>query len=222
MGGGAAVHKTVAQRWKAVTGVPVLECYGLSEASPIVCINPVDLETDSGRAGLPVPSTDISVRDEAGAETGIGAAGELWVRGPQVMRGYLNRPAETAKVLTDDGWLKTGDIAAVDAAGFVRIVERKKDMIQVSGFDVYPSEIEDVVATCDGVREVACVGVPDERSGEAVKLLVVPHAGRPLSEEAVRRHCHGRLTGYKTPKYVELREALPRSVVGRILRRQLR
>ena len=222
VGGGMAVQKAVAERWKQVTGSFILEGYGLTESSPVVSINPVDLKDFNGSIGLPVPSTEISLRDDDGNEVPAGERGELWVRGPQVMRGYWQRPDETAKTVTEDGWLKTGDIATIDDEGFLRIVDRKKDMILVSGFNVYPNEIEDVVAHHQGVLEVACIGVPDDKSGEAVKVFVVPKPGVTLHPNDIREFCKTELTGYKVPKYVELREELPKSNVGKILRRELR
>lgn len=222
VGGGMAVQKAVAEKWKQVTGTFILEGYGLTESSPVVSINPTDLKDFNGSIGLPVPSTEISLRDDDGNEAAAGERGELWVRGPQVMRGYWQRPDETAKTITEDGWLKTGDIATVDNEGFLRIVDRKKDMILVSGFNVYPNEIEDVVAHYEGVLEVACIGVPDDKSGEAVKVFVVPKPGVTLNPKDIREFCKTELTGYKVPKYVELREELPKSNVGKILRRELR
>ncbi|MFO1315413.1 MAG: AMP-binding protein [Burkholderiales bacterium] len=227
VGGGAAVQKPVAERWQRVTGRYITEAYGLTEASPGVCANP--LETPwNGAIGLPFPSTEISIRDDDFNElpvwTGTGdiekCTGELCVRGPQVMRGYWNNPEETAKVL-HDGWLKTGDIGHVDAAGFITITDRKKDMILVSGFNVYPNEIESVVAAHDGVLECGVVGVPDAKSGEAVKVVVVKK-DPGLTKEAVLEHCKAQLTGYKMPRHVEFRDALPKSPIGKVLRRELR
>ncbi|GAA5181002.1 AMP-binding protein [Niveibacterium umoris] len=221
LGGGMAVQRAVADKWRALTGKPLVEAYGLTETSPAVTINPLDLPAFNGAIGLPVPSTEISIRDEDGKELGVGESGELCVRGPQVMAGYYNRPDETAKVMTSDGFLKTGDVAVVDEKGFVRIVDRKKDMILVSGFNVYPNEIEDVVASHPGVLEVAAVGVPDEKSGEAVKIFVVKKDA-DLTAESVIAHCREKLTGYKVPKLVEFRSELPKTNVGKILRRALR
>ncbi|HRP96799.1 MAG TPA: long-chain-fatty-acid--CoA ligase [Rhodocyclaceae bacterium] len=221
LGGGMAVQQAVAEKWRDVTGKPLIEAYGLTETSPAVCINPLDLPAFNHSIGLPVPSTDISIRDEEGNEVALGQPGELCVRGPQVTRGYWNRPDETAKVFTADGFLRTGDIATVDEGGFVRIVDRKKDMILVSGFNVFPNEIEDVVAGLPGVLEVAAIGVPDDRTGEAVKLFVVrKDAG--LTREAVIAHCKENLTAYKVPHLVEFRDELPKTNVGKILRRMLR
>ena len=222
VGGGMAVQRAVADRWQKITAIHILEGYGLTESSPVVCLNPLDVQEFNGSIGLPAPSTEISLRDDQGQEVPFGERGELWVRGPQVMRGYWQRPDETAKTITADGWLQTGDIATVDEQGFVRIVDRKKDMVLVSGFNVYPNEIEDVVAHCEGVLEVACIGVPDDRSGEAVKVFVVRKPGATLGEETVREYCKANLTGYKMPKYIEFREELPKSNVGKILRRELR
>ncbi len=221
LGGGMAVQKPVAERWQALTGCPLLEAYGLTETSPAVTINPLNLEAYNGSIGLPVPSTEVCVRDAEGAELPVGERGELCVRGPQVMKGYWRRPDETAEVLDADGWLRTGDVATIDGDGFVYIVDRMKDMIDVSGFNVYPNEIEEIVAQLDGVREVAAVGVPDAHSGEAVKLFIVCDAPG-VTVEAVLRHCRENLTRYKVPKSVEFREELPKTNVGKILRRALR
>jgi long-chain acyl-CoA synthetase len=221
LGGGMAVQRSVAERWEKVTGCTLREAYGLTEAAPAVCINPASETQFNGSIGLPVPSTELSIQDDDGKVLDIGGVGELCVRGPQVMRGYWNKPEETAKVLSPDGWLRTGDIARIDDAGFVYIVDRKKDMILVSGFNVYPNEIEDVVAQMPGVLEVAAVGVSDEKSGEAVKLVIVKKDAA-LTPEAVREHCKANLTGYKQPKIIEFRDALPKTNVGKILRRELR
>ena len=221
LGGGMAVQRAVAEEWESVTGRPLLEAYGLTEAAPAVCINPVDLPAYNGKIGLPIPSTECTIRDDAGTELAIGEAGELWIRGPQVMKGYWNRPKATSEVLTPDGWLRTGDIAKIDAQGFVELVDRKKDMIIVSGFNVYPNEIEDVVAAHPGVLEVAAIGVPDAHSNETVKLFVVPKDPE-LNKEQIREFCKESLTGYKRPKQIEFRSTLPKSTVGKILRRALR
>ncbi|MBI5781957.1 MAG: AMP-binding protein [Rhodocyclales bacterium] len=221
LGGGMAVQQAVAQKWQKLTGRPLLEAYGLTETSPAVTINPLDLPAFNHSIGLPLPSTDVSLRDDAGAEVPLGEAGELCVRGPQVMREYWNRPDETAKVFFPDGFLRTGDVARMDERGFLYIVDRKKDMILVSGFNVYPNEVEDVIALHPGVLEVAVVGVPDERSGEAVKAYVV-RRDPALDAEAIRQWCHERLTPYKVPHHVEFREELPKTQVGKILRRALR
>ena len=220
LGGGMAVQRAVAERWKKVTGVPLLEAYGLTETSPAVCINPLTLTEFNGSIGLPVPGTEVCVQDDDGNILGVGETGELCVRGPQVMAGYWNRPEETARVIRD-GWLHTGDIARIDEQGFVYIVDRKKDMIIVSGFNVYPNEIEDVVASHPDVLEVAAIGVPDKHSGEVVKLFVV-RRNDSLTEEDLRNYCRERLTAYKVPKRVEFRSELPKTNVGKILRRALR
>jgi long-chain acyl-CoA synthetase len=221
LGGGMAVQKAVADRWKVVTGSTLVEAYGLSETSPGATINPIDLKEYNGAIGLPLPSTVISIRDDAGAELAIGDAGEICIAGPQVMTGYWNSPAETARVMTADGAFRTGDIGIMDAQGYVRIVDRKKDMILVSGFNVYPNEIEGVVALHPGVLECAVVGVPDEHSGEAVKLFVVKK-DPALTEADLVQHCRDNLTGYKRPKFVVFRSELPKTNVGKILRRVLR
>ena len=221
LGGGMAVQRVVAERWKKTTGCTLAEAYGLTETCPAVCINPLDLAEYNGSIGLPIPSTDVNIQDDDGNVLPIGGVGELCVRGPQVMKGYWNRPDETANVLSADGWLRTGDIARMDEKGYVYIVDRKKDMILVSGFNVYPNEIEDVVAQMPGVLEVAAVGVPDEKSGEAVKLVVVRKDSN-LTEEAIRAFCKTNLTGYKRPHVIEFRDSLPKTNVGKILRRELR
>ncbi|HKV96395.1 MAG TPA: long-chain-fatty-acid--CoA ligase [Gammaproteobacteria bacterium] len=221
LGGGMAVQRAVAAKWKQVTKSTLVEAYGLTETSPAACINPLDLKDYNGSIGLPIPSTDLSIRDDDGKELKVGEVGELCFKGPQVMRGYWQRPDETAKVLSADGWLRTGDVGRVDARGYVFIVDRKKDMILVSGFNVYPNEVEDVIAMHPGVREVAAIGVPDEHSGEVVKLLVVKKDPN-LTEAALKDWAHKELTGYKRPKYIEFRNELPKSNVGKILRRELR
>jgi long-chain acyl-CoA synthetase len=221
LGGGMAVQRAVAERWKKVTGCTLAEAYGLTETSPAVCINPLDLKEYNGSIGLPVPSTDVAIWSEDGQPLPVGEVGELMVRGPQVMKGYWQRPEETAKVLGSDGWLHTGDIAKMDEKGYFYIVDRKKDMILVSGFNVYPNEVEDVVMEHSGVLEVAAVGVPDEHSGEVVKLFVVRKDPK-LTEDDLKQFCHDRLTGYKRPKQIEFRDELPKSNVGKILRRKLR
>ena len=221
LGGGAAIQEVVAKRWKAMTGLPLIEAYGLSETSPAVCINPINLSEYNGAIGLPISSTECVIRNEAGADVPLGERGELCVRGPQVMKGYYNHPEETANVFTPDGFLRTGDIAEMDAKGFMRIVDRKKDMIIVSGFNVYPNEVEDVVATHPDVLEVAAVGVPDERSGEAVKIFVV-RKNPSVTEAQLIAFCRKFLTAYKVPSRVEFRTDLPKTNVGKILRRELR
>jgi long-chain acyl-CoA synthetase len=221
LGGGMAVQRAVAERWKKVTGVTLVEAYGLTETSPACCMNPLDLTDYNGAIGLPVPSTDCVLKDEEGNIVAKGEVGELCVKGPQVMAGYWQRPEETAKVIDADGWLHTGDMAKMDDGGFFYIVDRKKDMILVSGFNVYPNEIEDVIAAMPEVLEVAAVGVPDEKSGEAVKVVIVKKDAS-LTAEKVKAYCRENLTGYKLPKYVEFRSELPKSNVGKILRRELR
>jgi len=221
LGGGMAVQKAVADRWEQVTGKPLIEAYGLTETSPAATINPLDLPEYNGAIGLPISSTDLVLRDDDGKDVALGERGEICVRGPQVMAGYWQRPEETAKIIDRDGWLATGDIGVMDERGFVRIVDRKKDMILVSGFNVYPNEIEAVVAMLAGVMECAAVGVPDAKSGEAVKLFVVKK-DPTLTAEAVLAHCREHLTGYKCPRDVEFRTDLPKSNVGKILRRELR
>lgn len=221
LGGGMAVQRVVAEKWQEVTGLPLLEAYGLTETSPGVTINPVNLKAYNGTIGLPLPSTDIAILDDEGNEVTLGSPGELAVKGPQVMRGYWQNPLETQKVFTKDGWLLTGDIASVNPHGFVSILERKKDMILVSGFNVYPNEIEDVLMHLPGVLEVAVVGVPDANSGEAVKVFIV-RKDPGLTEEKVLQFCRENLTGYKRPKQVEFRDSLPKTNVGKILRRALR
>jgi long-chain acyl-CoA synthetase len=221
LGGGMAVQRSVAERWKKTTGCTLAEAYGLTETSPAVCINPLDLAAYNGSIGLPIPSTDVAIWSEDGQPLPVGEIGELMVRGPQVMKGYWNRPNETANVLDADGWLHTGDIARMDESGYVYIVDRKKDMILVSGFNVYPNEVEDAVMQHPGVAEVAAVGVPDEHSGEVVKLFVV-RKDPNLTIEVLKAFCRENLTGYKRPKLIEFRDALPKSNVGKILRRELR
>ncbi|AJI81933.1 long-chain-fatty-acid--CoA ligase [Yersinia enterocolitica] len=220
VGGGMPVQKAVAEKWEKLTGKHLLEGYGLTECSPLVTGNPYDLRHYSGSIGLPVPSTDVRLVDDEGHDVAMGEPGELWVRGPQVMLGYWQRPEATDEVLKD-GWLATGDIATLDEQGFLRIVDRKKDMILVSGFNVYPNEIEDVVALHAKVLESAAVGVPNEVSGETVKLFVVKKDAS-LTQEELLTHCRRYLTGYKVPKIVEFRDELPKSNVGKILRRELR
>jgi len=221
LGGGAAVQQAVAERWKALTGVALIEAYGLTETSPGAIINPLNLTAYNGCIGLPIPSTDVMLRDDNGQEVGIGQPGEICIRGPQVMKGYWNNPEETAKVLDADGWLSTGDVGVVDDRGFFKIVDRKKDMVLVSGFNVYPNEIEAVVAMLPGVLECAVIGIPDEKTGEAVKVCIVKK-DPALTEEAVLAHCRLHLTGYKIPRVVAFRSELPKTNVGKILRRELR
>ncbi|ACC71857.1 long-chain fatty acid--CoA ligase [Paraburkholderia phymatum] len=219
--GGMAVQEAVANRWYERTRAPIVEGYGLSETSPCVTCNPTTVTEYSGTIGLPLPSTEVSIRDDDGNELPNGQAGELCIRGPQVMAGYWNRPEETAKVMTADGFFRSGDIATLSDDGFVKIVDRKKDMILVSGFNVYPNEIEDVVAKHPGVFEVAAVGVPDEHSGEAVKLYIVKKDDA-ITDADIFAYCKDQLTGYKRPRTVEFRTELPKSNVGKILRRELR
>ena len=221
LGGGMAVQRAVAERWKKVTGCTLSEAYGLTETSPAVCINPLDLAEYNGSIGLPVSSTDVCIRDDDGAFLAVGEIGELCVRGPQVMKGYWNRPEETAKIIDAQGWLHTGDIARMDEQGFFYIVDRKKDMILVSGFNVYPNEIEEVAAMHPGVLECAAIGVPDAHSGEAVKIFVVKK-DPALTEADLKAHCAANLTNYTRPRYIEFRNELPKSNVGKILRRELR
>ena len=221
LGGGMAVQESVATEWHETTGCVLAEAYGLTEASPAVTMNPYNLDKYNGTIGLPIPNTEISIQDDDGNHLGIEDAGELCVRGPQVMQGYWNRPEETKNTISEDGWLKTGDIAMVSEDGFVRIVDRKKDMILVSGFNVYPNEIENVVQSHTGVLEVAAVGVDDEESGEVVKLFIVKK-DPALTKEDVIEHCKDRLTRYKWPKHIEFRDELPKTNVGKILRRALR
>lgn len=221
LGGGMAVQRAVAERWKKATGVTLVEAYGLTETSPAACMNPMDLKDYNGAIGLPIPSTEACVKDESGRSLPTGEVGELCIRGPQVMAGYWNRPEETAKVLDAEGWLHTGDMAKMDEQGFFYIVDRKKDMILVSGFNVYPNEVEDVIAGMPGVLEVAAVGVPDDRSGEIVKVVIVKK-DPSLTAEQVKEFCRHELTGYKQPRIVEFRKELPKSNVGKILRRELR
>ena len=220
LGGGMAVQRPVAEKWQKVTGTVLLEGYGLTECSPVVAVNPPQLEAYKGAIGLPVPSTDIMLIDDNGNEVAAGESGELWVKGPQVMKGYYNRPEASDEILKD-GWLATGDIARCDEEGYFYIVDRKKDMILVSGFNVFPNEIEEVAAMHDAVLEVAAIGVPHDVSGEVVKLFIV-RKDDSLTAEAVISHCRTHLTGYKVPKHVEFKEELPKTNVGKILRRELR
>ena len=221
IGGGMAVQSAVAKLWLEKTGCPICEGYGLSETSPSATCNPVTSKDFSGTIGLPLPSTYIKILDDNGHEVPLGQAGEIAIKGPQVMAGYWQRPDETAKVMTADGYFKSGDIGIMDERGYTKIVDRKKDMILVSGFNVYPNEIEDVVAGMPGVLEVAAVGVPDEKMGEAVKLVIVKK-DPGLTEDAVRKFCHDNLTGYKRPRVIEFRDELPKTPVGKVLRRELR
>ena len=221
LGGGMAVQEAVARRWKEVTGVTLVEAYGLTETSPAATMNPLDVAEYTGAIGVPIPSTDIVLRDDAGHDVPLGQPGEICIKGPQVMAGYWQRPQDTAEVMTPDGYLKSGDIGVMDERGYIRIVDRKKDMILVSGFNVYPNEIEGVVVMHPGVLECAAVGIPDRKSGEAVKLFVV-RKDDALTADDVITHCRDHLTGYKCPRDVEFRGELPKTNVGKILRRQLR
>jgi len=221
LSGGMALQQATAECWKAVTGCEILEGYGLTEASPVVSGNPWG-HIRPGTIGMPLPSTLCKVLDEEGHELPPGNSGELWVKGPQVMKGYWQNPEATDAVLDAEGWLRTGDVAVIEADGYLRIVDRKKDMILVSGFNVYPNELEEVLASLPGVLQCAAVGVPDERTGEAIKLFVVVKPGATLTTEQVMRHMHDNLTGYKRPKYIEFRDRLPTTNVGKILRRELR
>jgi long-chain acyl-CoA synthetase len=221
IGGGMAVQRAVAERWKSLTGRPLIEAYGLTETSPAAIANPLTIEDFTGAIGLPLPSTDIAIRDDDGRDLKLGEAGELCIKGPQVMAGYWMKPDETANVMTADGYLRTGDIARVDERGFVFIVDRKKDMINVSGFKVFPNEIEEVLMTHPGVLEVGAVGVPDANTGEAVKVVVV-RKDKALTGADLIAFSRQNLTGYKTPRHVEFRDALPHTTVGKILRRELR
>lgn len=220
LGGGMAVKKSVADQWQKITGKPLLEAYGLTETSPAVTINPLNLKSFNGTVGLPIPSTNISIRNESGEELGLNETGELWVKGPQVMLGYWNNPEESKKVLTEDHWLKTGDIAIVNSEGFVKLVDRKKEMILVSGFNVYPNEIEEVISKHPKILEVGVKGVPDANSGEAVKAYIVKK-DPSLTEKEVIDFCRKELTGYKIPHQIAFRDQLPKTAVGKILRREL-
>ena len=222
LGGGMAVQRAVAERWKSVTGKPLLEAYGLTETSPGACINPlVEGMEFNGTAGLPIPSTIVTIRDDDGRTLPLGDTGEICIAGPQVMKGYWKRPDETAKAMTADGAFRTGDIGLMTPEGFVKIVDRKKDMILVSGFNVYPNEVEDVIAMLPGVREVCAVPAPDERSGETVRVVIV-RKDPALTKEQVIEHCRKNLTGYKVPHIVEFWNELPKSNVGKVLRREVR
>jgi long-chain acyl-CoA synthetase len=216
-----ALQTSVARQWTETTHTLIIEGYGLTEASPVVSCNPVDDTGKVGTIGMPLPSTDVRIMSEEGQELGMGDTGELWVKGPQVMKGYWNQPEETAKVLTSDGWLKTGDIAQIDTDGYLKIVDRKKDMILVSGFNVYPNEVEDVAGMHPKVRESAAVGVPDEKSGEVVKLFVVKK-DPSLTEAELKAHLKANLTGYKVPHMIQFMDDLPKNNIGKILRRELR
>jgi long-chain acyl-CoA synthetase len=220
-GGGMAVQRPVAEQWKQITGCSIAEGYGLSETSPTLTCNTATSAEFNGSIGIPVPSTFISIRDDAGNEVPLGEPGEICAKGPQVMAGYWNRPDETAKVMTSDGYFRTGDIGVMDESGYTKIVDRKKDMILVSGFNVYPNEIEEVIASHPGVLECAVIGVADDKSGEAVKAFIVKKDAS-LAAEDVIKFCRERLTAYKVPKLIEFRTDLPKTNVGKILRRELR
>ena len=222
LGGGMAVQRAVAERWRQVTGKPLIEAYGLTETAPAACINPLDIPEFNGSIGLPISSTEVSIRSDEGGAVGIGQVGEICIRGPQVMEGYWNRPEETAKVMLEGGWLRTGDIGRMDEHGFVYIEDRKKDMILVSGFNVYPNEVESVAVMHPAVLEAAAVGVPDDRAGEVVKLYVVLRQGQSATDREIISFCREHLTGYKVPRTVEFRADLPKTNVGKILRRELR
>ncbi len=221
LGGGMQVQRAVAEAWQAVTGIPLIEAYGLTETSPGVCVNPLDRKDYTGAIGMPIPSTEVSIQTDDGKQLAFGEVGEICVRGPQVMRGYWHRPEETEKAISKDGWFRTGDVGRMDEHGYVFIEDRKKDMILVSGFNVYPNEIESVVVSHDGVLEAAAIGIPDAKSGEAVKLFVV-RRDPELTAERIIEHCRKNLAGYKIPKHVEFRDELPMTNVGKILRRALR
>ena len=221
LGGGMAVQRAVAEHWKNVTGAPLLEAYGLTETSPAACINPLNLKNFNGKIGLPIPSTDCSIQDDEWNELPIGETGEICIRGPQVMQGYWKRPKDTSEVLSADGWLHTGDIGFMDEQGYVQIVDRKKDMILVSGFNVYPNEVENVLVNHPGVLEVGVIGIPDEKSGEAVAAVVVK-SDPSLTEDALIEYCKEDLTNYKRPRFIFFTDELPKTNVGKILRRELR
>ena len=221
LGGGMAVQKAVADRWKQVTGQPLIEAYGLTETSPAACINPMTSKEYNGFIGVPIPSTEVEIKDDNGKTVPLGEIGEIAIRGPQVMMGYYNRPDETAKVMTVDGFFKTGDLGFMTEQGFIKIVDRKKDMILVSGFNVYPNELEDVIAQYPKVLECAAIGVPDEKSGEVVKIFVVKK-DESLTQDELMKYCRENLTSYKIPKSIEFRKELPKSNVGKILRKDLR
>jgi long-chain acyl-CoA synthetase len=221
LGGGMAVQKAVAEKWKEVTGRPLIEAYGLTETSPAACINPMSLKDYNGFIGLPIPSTEVEIKDDNGKTLPLGEIGEICIRGPQVMAGYYNRPDETAKVMTADGFFKTGDLGFMNEMGYSKIVDRKKDMILVSGFNVYPNELEDVIVQNSKVLECAAIGIPDEKSGEVVKVFVVKK-DESLTQEELMKFCREHLTSYKVPKMIEFRKELPKSNVGKILRKDLR
>jgi long-chain acyl-CoA synthetase len=221
LGGGAAVQRAVAEKWKAVTKCTLIEAYGLTETSPAACINPMNMKEYNGYIGLPLSSTDVKIKDDNGVDLDLTQVGEICIKGPQVMKGYWNRPDETAKVMTADGYLRTGDLGYMNEDGYIKIVDRKKDMILVSGFNVYPNEVEDVITTMPKVLEAAVIGIPDEKSGEVVKVFIV-RKDPTLTVEEVKAFAKANLTGYKHPKYIEFRDELPKTNVGKILRKDLR
>ena len=221
LGGGMAVQRPIAEKWQQVTGIPLIEGYGLTETSPVVSITPISVKKFTANVGLPMPSTEIKVCDDKGNEVPVGEAGELYVRGPQVMKGYWNRPEATKEAITEDGWLKTGDIVSVDNQGYISILDRKNDIIVVSGFNVYPNEVEEVIAEMKGIQEVAVVGIKTKEQGESVKAYIV-REDPSIMPDRIIAHCKQFLTGYKIPKFIEFRTELPKSNVGKILRRELR
>jgi long-chain acyl-CoA synthetase len=221
-GGGSAVIATTSDRWKDITGHFIREGYGLSETSPVLSFNPASVQEFTGTTGLPMPGTDIKLLDDEGNEVALGESGEVCAKGPQVMGGYWNQPEANKAAFTDDGYFRTGDVGIFDGEGYLRIVDRKKDMIIVSGFNVFPNEVEAVASACPGVMECACVGAPDEKTGEAVQLFVVKAPNATTTVEDVIAHCRKEMTAYKVPKFVRFVEALPKSTVGKILRRELR
>jgi long-chain acyl-CoA synthetase len=221
MGGGMAVLPSTAEAWQKITGRPIIEGYGLSETSPVATANPPDIKAYTGTIGIPLPSTEVAIMDDDGNIVALGERGEIVIRGPQVMRGYWQRPEETDKVMTSDGFFRSGDIGVMDAKGYIKIVDRKKDMILVSGFNVYPAEIEEVITQHPKVLEAAAIGVPDDKSGEVPKLFIVKNDDS-LTEAEVRDFCRENLTGYKQPRFIEFIKELPKSPVGKILRKELR
>ncbi|MBR7059166.1 MAG: AMP-binding protein [Neisseriaceae bacterium] len=222
LSGGMATQKSVAKQWYKITGLPLIEAYGLTECSPGVCVNPLNITEYTGDIGLPIPNTEVQIRDNDGCEVPIGEVGELWVKGPQVMKGYWQTDEETAKVFDKDGWLSTGDICTMDNRGFIRLIDRKKDIIVISGFNVYPNEIEEIVANMEGVREVACIGTLNEKNNEAIKIFVVRNNPSKLTKEEIISYCKKQLTAYKVPKIIEFCDELPKSNVGKVLRQKLR
>jgi long-chain acyl-CoA synthetase len=221
-GGGSAVVGATSAKWKAITGSFIREGYGLSETSPVVSFNPASIQDFSGTTGLPLPGTDIKLLDDSGDEVALGESGEVCVKGPQVMSGYWNQPETNAAAFTAEGYFRTGDVGMITPEGYLKIVDRKKDMVIVSGFNVFPNEVEAIASTCLGVVECACIGVADEKTGEAVKLFVVKVPGATLTVEDLIAHCRNEMTAYKVPKTVSFVDALPKSTVGKILRRELR